>query len=333
MEAWNKEQAQLAQSGAPWCICCMEYGHQPSECSRREEVGWKDPKERPETKEVGEKNGHPCSVVPPREKRKKIPGRPQKQHKNEAEKYAVLETELGEAQEAIHKLEKCCQDQREDLVKNQRRAAMVEDRWRVTLREVQQLKDAQTELYQLKVELGTSEERHLLAVGKLREEHIDSLRVLGIMAGELEKDKASLGDEVRQVEAHNLALEERVSSLTKKLEEKNRQCRDIQESQDQAKEEYARALEDVQTRLAQKEAELRREAENHGSEAEQLRSQVEQESEGRRELEAQLEEVKFVLKKQEEKIFVLQELHQTTSAALLTEQKKMKSSCFERASA
>ncbi|KAJ8358080.1 hypothetical protein AAFF_G00036620 [Aldrovandia affinis] len=60
----------------------------------------------------------------------------------------------------------------------------------------------------MKVELSTSEERHLMAVVKLQEEHCDSLRVLGIMAGELEKEKASLGDEVRRVKAHNLALKE-----------------------------------------------------------------------------------------------------------------------------
>ncbi|KAJ8405657.1 hypothetical protein AAFF_G00316370 [Aldrovandia affinis] len=96
------------------------------------------------------------------------------------------------------------------------------------------------------------------------------------MAGELEKDKASLGDDMRRVEAHNLALEEKVSNLTKKFEEKQQQCLDIQESQDQAKEEYARALGDAQTRLAQKEAELRKAAENQASEAEQLRCRVEQ---------------------------------------------------------
>ncbi|KAJ8402982.1 hypothetical protein AAFF_G00358980 [Aldrovandia affinis] len=96
------------------------------------------------------------------------------------------------------------------------------------------------------------------------------------MAGELEKDKASLGDDMRRVEAHNLALEEKVSNLTKKLEEKQQQCLNIQESQDQAKEEYARALGDAQTRLAQKEAELRKAAENQASKAEQLRCRVEQ---------------------------------------------------------
>ncbi|KAJ8405908.1 hypothetical protein AAFF_G00313450 [Aldrovandia affinis] len=59
-------------------------------------------------------------------------------------------------------------------------------------------------------------------------------------------------------------------------ENEQRQCLDMQESQDQATDEYARALEDVQTRLAQKEAELRKAAENQASEAEQLRCRVEQ---------------------------------------------------------
>ncbi|KAJ8358513.1 hypothetical protein AAFF_G00433680 [Aldrovandia affinis] len=157
---------------------------------------------------------------------------------------------------------------------------MVEDQWRVTLREVQQLKEsAQIELCKAKLELSASEERHLLAVMKLREEHhMDSLGVLGIMAGEMEKEKASHGDEMRRVESHNLALKEQVRNLTQRLENEQRQCLDMQESQDQATDEYARALGDAQTRLAQKEAELRKAAENHASEAEQLRCRVEQES-------------------------------------------------------
>ncbi|KAJ8361797.1 hypothetical protein AAFF_G00420400 [Aldrovandia affinis] len=97
----------------------------------------------------------------------------------------------------------------DEMQRLKRPAAMVEDRWRVTLREVQQLKQsAQIELCKAKAELGTLEEHHLVAVVKLQEEHCDSLRVLGIMAGELEKEKASLVDEVRRVKAHNLALEE-----------------------------------------------------------------------------------------------------------------------------
>ncbi|KAJ8401876.1 hypothetical protein AAFF_G00374570 [Aldrovandia affinis] len=155
---------------------------------------------------------------------------------------------------------------------------MVEDQWRVTLREVQQLKQsAQLELCKAKLEVSASEERHLLAVMKLREEHhMDSLGVLGIMAGEMEKEKASHGDEMRRVESHNLALKEQVRNLTQMRENEQRQCLDMQESQDQATDEYARALEDVQTRLAQKEAELRKAAENQASEAEQLRCRVEQ---------------------------------------------------------
>ncbi|KAJ8398791.1 hypothetical protein AAFF_G00419880 [Aldrovandia affinis] len=155
---------------------------------------------------------------------------------------------------------------------------MVEDQWRVTLREVQQLKQsAQLELCKAKLEVSASEERHLLAVMKLREEHhMDSLGVLGIMAGEMEKEKASHGDEMRRVESHNLALQEQVRNLTQMRENEQRQCLDMQESQDQATDEYARALEDVQTRLAQKEAELRKAAENQASEAEQLRCRVEQ---------------------------------------------------------
>ncbi|KAJ8355360.1 hypothetical protein AAFF_G00061780, partial [Aldrovandia affinis] len=156
---------------------------------------------------------------------------------------------------------------------------MMEDRWRATLREVQQLKQsAQLELCKAKLELSASEERHLLAVMKLREEHhMDSLGVLGIMAGEMEKEKASHGDEMRRVESHNLALKEQVRNLTQRLENEQRQCLDMQESQDQATDEYARALGDAQTRLAQKEAELRKAAENHASEAEQLRCRVERE--------------------------------------------------------
>ncbi|KAJ8416518.1 hypothetical protein AAFF_G00358060 [Aldrovandia affinis] len=69
------------------------------------------------------------------------------------------------------------------------------------------------------------------------------------MGAEIEKEKASHGDEMRRVESHNLALKE-------------------------------------QTRLAQKEAELRKAAENHASEAEQLRCQVEQESRDTHQVEA-----------------------------------------------
>ncbi|KAJ8393324.1 hypothetical protein AAFF_G00062250 [Aldrovandia affinis] len=165
---------------------------------------------------------------------------------------------------------------------------MMEDRWRATLREVQQLEQsAQIELCKAKLELSTSEEHHLLAVMKLREEHhMDSLGVLGIMAGEMEKEKASHGDEMRRVESHNLALKEQVRNLTQRLENEQRQCLDMQESQDQATDEYARALGDAQTRLAQKEAELRKAAENHASEAEQLRCRVEQESRDTHQVEA-----------------------------------------------
>ncbi|KAJ8355116.1 hypothetical protein AAFF_G00097470 [Aldrovandia affinis] len=165
---------------------------------------------------------------------------------------------------------------------------MMEDRWRATLREVQQLEQsAQIELCKAKLELSASEERHLLAVMKLREEHhLDSLGVLGIMAGEMEKEKASHGDEMRRVESHNLALKEQVRNLTQRLENEQRQCLDMQESQDQATDEYARALGDAQTRLAQKEAELRKAAENHASEAEQLRCRVEQESRDTHQVEA-----------------------------------------------
>ncbi|KAJ8391398.1 hypothetical protein AAFF_G00090280 [Aldrovandia affinis] len=60
------------------------------------------------------------------------------------------------------------------------------------------------------------------------------------------------------------------------LENEQRLCLDLQESQDQATDEYARALGDAQTRLAQKEAELRKAAENQASEAEQLQCRVEQ---------------------------------------------------------
>ncbi|KAJ8396098.1 hypothetical protein AAFF_G00021710 [Aldrovandia affinis] len=70
------------------------------------------------------------------------------------------------------------------------------------------------------------------------------------------------------------------------LENEQRQCLDMQESQDQATDEYARALGDAQTRLAQKEAELRKAAENHASEVEQLRCRVEQESRDTHQVEA-----------------------------------------------
>ncbi|KAJ8399626.1 hypothetical protein AAFF_G00410370 [Aldrovandia affinis] len=108
---------------------------------------------------------------------------------------------------------------------------MVEDQWRVTLREVQQLKQsAQLELCKAKLEVSASEEHHLLAVMKLREEHhMDSLGVLGIMAGEMEKEKASHGDEMRRVESHNLALKEQVRALTQMREDEQRQCLKMQE--------------------------------------------------------------------------------------------------------
>ncbi|KAJ8385762.1 hypothetical protein AAFF_G00182800 [Aldrovandia affinis] len=97
---------------------------------------------------------------------------------------------------------------------------MMEDRWRATLREVQQLEQsAQIELCKAKLELSASEERHLLAVMKLREEHhMDSLGVLGIMAGEMEKEKASHGDEMRRVESHNLALKEQEKAQNQELQ-------------------------------------------------------------------------------------------------------------------
>ncbi|KAJ8395724.1 hypothetical protein AAFF_G00029610 [Aldrovandia affinis] len=146
---------------------------------------------------------------------------------------------------------------------------------------------AQLEQCKAKLEVSASEERHLLAVMKLQEEHhMDSLGVLGIMGGELEKEKASHGDEMRRVESHNLALKEQVRALTQMREDEQRQCLDMQESQDQATDEYARALGDAQTRLAQKEAELRKAAENHASEAEQLRCRVEQESRDTHQVEA-----------------------------------------------
>ncbi|KAJ8413577.1 hypothetical protein AAFF_G00080840 [Aldrovandia affinis] len=109
---------------------------------------------------------------------------------------------------------------------------MVEDQWRVTLREVQQLKQsAQLELCKAKLEVSASEERHLLAVMKLREEHhMDSLGVLGIMAGEMEKEKAPHGDEMRRVESHNLALKEQVRALTQMREDEQRQCLKMQET-------------------------------------------------------------------------------------------------------
>ncbi|KAJ8358382.1 hypothetical protein AAFF_G00011530 [Aldrovandia affinis] len=69
------------------------------------------------------------------------------------------------------------------------------------------------------------------------------------MGAEIEKEKASHGEEMRRVESHNLALKE-------------------------------------QNRLAQKEAELRKAAENNASEAEQLRCQVEQESRDTHQVEA-----------------------------------------------
>ncbi|KAJ8398752.1 hypothetical protein AAFF_G00419490 [Aldrovandia affinis] len=131
----------------------------------------------------------------------------------------------------------------EEMQRLKRRAAMVEDRWRVTLREVQQLKQsAQIELCKAKVELNTSEERHLLAVMKLQEEHhMDSLRVLGIMGGELEKEKASLGDKMRRVESHNLALKEQVEAnalreqlaqLEKSVEQEKAQNQELQTKQE-----------------------------------------------------------------------------------------------------
>ncbi|KAJ8362110.1 hypothetical protein AAFF_G00396620 [Aldrovandia affinis] len=79
---------------------------------------------------------------------------------------------------------------------------------------------------------------------------------------------------------------EQVRNLTQGLENEQRQCLDMQESQDQATDEYARALGDAQTRLAQKEAELRKAAESHASEAEQLRCRVEQESRDTHQVEA-----------------------------------------------
>ncbi|KAJ8399448.1 hypothetical protein AAFF_G00411600 [Aldrovandia affinis] len=89
---------------------------------------------------------------------------------------------------------------------------------------------AQLELCKAKLELSASEERHLLAVMKLREEHhMDSLGVLGIMAGEMEKEKASHGDEMRRVESHNLALKEQVRALTQMREDEQRQCLKMQE--------------------------------------------------------------------------------------------------------
>ncbi|KAJ8372564.1 hypothetical protein AAFF_G00281410 [Aldrovandia affinis] len=108
---------------------------------------------------------------------------------------------------------------------------MMEDRWRATLCEVQQLEQsAQLELCKAKLELSASEERHLLAVMKLREEHhMDSLGVLGIMAGEMEKEKASHGDEMRRVKSHNLALKEQVRALTQIREDEQRQCLKMQE--------------------------------------------------------------------------------------------------------
>ncbi|KAJ8385577.1 hypothetical protein AAFF_G00185310 [Aldrovandia affinis] len=78
---------------------------------------------------------------------------------------------------------------------------------------------AQLELCKAKLELSASEERHLLAVMKLREEHhMDSLGVLGIMAGEIEKEKASHGDEMRRVESHNLALKEQEKAQNQELQ-------------------------------------------------------------------------------------------------------------------
>ncbi|KAJ8373234.1 hypothetical protein AAFF_G00267260 [Aldrovandia affinis] len=72
-----------------------------------------------------------------------------------------------------------------EMQRLKRRAAMVEDRWRVTLREVQELKQsAQLELCKAKLE-----------------------------------EKASQGDEVRRVESHNRALKEQVEANSRLLEQ------------------------------------------------------------------------------------------------------------------
>ncbi|KAJ8357910.1 hypothetical protein AAFF_G00056440 [Aldrovandia affinis] len=101
---------------------------------------------------------------------------------------------------------------------------------------------AQIELCKAKLKLSASEERHLLAVMKLREEHhMDSLGVLGIMAGEMEKEKASHGDEMRRVESHNLALKEQVEAnalreqlaqLEKSVEQEKAQNQELQTEQE-----------------------------------------------------------------------------------------------------
>ncbi|KAJ8385515.1 hypothetical protein AAFF_G00185510 [Aldrovandia affinis] len=49
------------------------------------------------------------------------------------------------------------------------------------------------------------------------------------MAGEMEKEKASHGDEMRRVESHNLALKEQVRALTQMREDEQRQCLKMQE--------------------------------------------------------------------------------------------------------
>ncbi|KAG9346772.1 hypothetical protein JZ751_007089 [Albula glossodonta] len=152
-----------------------------------------------------------------------------------------------------------------------------------------ELKEVQTDLDRKKTELESCEDRHLVAMGKLQEEHSSSLWMIGDMATELESTKKSFSEEVTRMKVHSLELEEELRKVMKQFEEERQQWSEVQQSQDKTKEECTRMLLDAQTRLAQKEVELRRVSEAHAAEVERLQGRAEQESKGRQELEQSLE--------------------------------------------
>ncbi|KAJ8337676.1 hypothetical protein SKAU_G00366420 [Synaphobranchus kaupii] len=146
----------------------------------------------------------------------------------------------------------------------------------------QQLMDVQSVLDRNKTELDGCEERHLVAMRKLQDEHSGSLRKIGDLSTELESTRKSLKEELRRAESHRGKMEDEMRKMKEQMEEERQQWQDVRQSQDKAKEEFARRLLEVQTKLSQKEAELKSAEETYMEDLGRLQERAGQEEAQRR---------------------------------------------------
>ncbi|KAG2455320.1 HMMR protein, partial [Polypterus senegalus] len=118
--------------------------------------------------------------------------------------------------------------------------------------------ELQTQLHGKVAKLDRVNDDHDKLIAQLKEEKSSSLRKIGEMETDFERNKLALINEMEVLKDSTSKLQDEIQQLKKLNKEQQEELEATRLSKDKANEEYARMLLDVQTKLAQKENELKK---------------------------------------------------------------------------